>query len=89
MKNNPQLVMGHGAPTYHAKIQRDSWTRRLIWWAFRRYCLNEDYYRVIRRFTGPRPRGTNQVSTIKANATAYRYYIEPRRRAGQWPHIRA
>ncbi len=81
MKVNPQLVNGYTAPSYHAKVPRDSYARRIIWWAWRRWCLNEDYYRVIRRFTGPRPRGTNQVSTIKANATAFRYYIEPRRRA--------
>lgn len=80
MKNNPQFVNGWQAPSYTAKIQRSAYLRRLIWWAWRRYCLNEDYYRVIRRFTGPRPRGTNQVSTIKANATAFRYYIEPRTR---------
>jgi hypothetical protein len=80
MKNNPQFVMGHQAPSYHAKIPRDSWTLRLLWFLWRRYCLNEDYYRVTRRFTGPRPRGTNQASTIKANATAFRYYIEPRQR---------
>lgn len=66
---------------YVAKIPtRNAYARRLIWWAFRRYILNEDYYRVVIRFTGPRPRGTNQASTIKANATAHRYYIEPRRR---------
>ena len=80
MKVTPQFVMGFNAPTYHAKIERDSYARRLIWWLWRRYCLNEDYYRVTRRFTGPRPRGTTQVSTLKANATAFRYYIEPRSR---------
>ena len=68
------------APEYVAKIPRNAYLLRLIWWLFRRYCLNEDFYRVNRRFTGPRPRGTNQVSTSKANATAFRYYIEPRRR---------
>ncbi len=80
MKNNPQFVMGYKAPRYVAKIPRDSWARRALWFLWRRYCLNEDYYRVTRKFTGPRPRGTSQVSTIKANATAYRYYIEPRER---------
>lgn len=80
MKTNPNLVMGYQAPMYLAKIPRDSWLQRLVWFLWRRYCLNEDYYRVIRRFTGPRPRGTNQVSTTKANATAFRYYVEPRQR---------
>ena len=70
---------GWQSPGYHAKIETTDYLRRLIWWMFRRLCLNEDRYRVVRRFTGPRPRGTNQASTIKANATAYRYYIEPRK----------
>jgi len=66
-----------GIPSrFVTKIECDDWKRRLIWWAFRRYVLNEDYYAVTTRFTGPRPRGTNQVSTTKANATAYRYYLD-------------
>lgn len=84
MKNNPQFVNGFQAPRYVAKIERDDWTRRLLWWAFRRWILNEDYYAVTTRFTGPRPRGTNQVSTLKANATAFRIYIEPRVRVRNW-----
>lgn len=81
MKVNPQFVNGYKSPGYVAKIPRGSLWRRALWFLWRRYCLNEDHYRVVRRFTGPRPRGTNQASTIKANATAYRYYIEPRQRA--------
>ena len=66
-----------GIPSrFIAKIECDDWKRRLIWWAFRRWVLNEDYYAVTTRFTGPRPRGTNQVSTTKANATAYRLYLD-------------
>jgi len=84
MKLNPQFVNGHKAPRYLAKIPRDSYLQRLIWWMFRRYCLNEDYYRVIQRFTGARPRGTNQVSTIKENATATRYYVEARKKRAAW-----
>ena len=80
MKQNPQFVNGHKAPAYLSKVSLASWPQRLIWWAFRRYLLNEDYYRLVIRFTGPRPRGTSSVSTLKANATARRYYIEPRRR---------
>lgn len=68
-------------PEYLTKIPRNAYAQRIIWWLFRRYCLNAARYRVIRRFTGPRPRGTNQVSTLKSNATAFRYYIEPRSRA--------
>lgn len=78
MKKNPQFVNGWQAPRYLCKVERDSWRSRLIWWLFRRYLLNEDYFQVSRRFTGPRPKGTSQVSTIKGNATAYRYYIERR-----------
>jgi hypothetical protein len=79
MKINPQFVNGYMAPDYLAKIPRDAYARRLLFWLFRRYILNEDRYKVVRRFTGPRPRGTNQVSTLKANATAFRYYIERRK----------
>ena len=84
MKTQPQFVNGFNSSGYLAKIRRDDYVRRFIWWLFRRYVLNEDRYRVTRRFTGPRPRGTSQVSTIKANATAYRYYIESRQRLRLW-----
>jgi hypothetical protein len=79
MKANPQFVNGYQASRYLCKVDLNRWMHRLIWWAFRRYLLNEDRYRIVRRFTGPRPRGTNQHSTIKANATAYRYYLEVRK----------
>lgn len=79
MKRNPQFVCGYKAPCYLCKVELDSWLHRAIWWAFRRYLLNEDYYRVVRRFTGPRPRGTNQNSTSKHNAIAHRYYLESRK----------
>ncbi len=79
MKVNPQFVNGYMAPDYLAKIEVDAYARRLLFWLFRRYILNEDRYRIVRRFTGPRPRGTNQVSTLKSNATAFRYYIERRK----------
>jgi len=78
MKKNPQFVNGYKAPRYLCKVERDSWTRRFIWWLFRRYLLNEDYFRVSRKFTGPRPKSA--WSTLKADATAFRYYIEPRYR---------
>lgn len=77
MKANPQLVNGYKAPRYLCKVALNSWRDRLIWWAFRRYLLNEDYYRLVCRFTGPRPRSAH--STRKADATAHRYYIEKRR----------
>lgn len=76
MKQNPDKVNGHGAPRYLCKVELDSWLQRFAWWMFRRYLLNEDYYRVVRRFTGPRPRYAH--STRKENATAYRYYVEKR-----------
>jgi len=79
MKVNPQFVNGYMAPDYLAKIPREAYARRLLFWLFRRYVLNEDRYRIVRRFTGPRPRGTSQVSTLKSNATAFRYYIERRK----------
>ena len=79
MKVNPQFVNGFQAPDYLAKIPREAYARRLLFWLFRRYILNEDRYKIVRRFTGPRPRGTNQVSTLKSNATAFRYYIERRK----------
>lgn len=63
-----------------AKVAIDSLFQRFIWWAFRRYLLNEDHYRLQMRFTGPRPHGTNQASTIQANATHRRMYVEPRKR---------
>jgi len=77
MKLNPQFVNGHKAPRYLCKVHLDSWRDRLIWWAFRRYLLNEDYYRLVTRFTGPRPH-RYAASTLKADATAKRYYIEAR-----------
>jgi hypothetical protein len=80
MKVTPQFVNGWKSPCYHAKIPCDAYARRFIWWLFRRYVLNEDHYKIVIRFTGPRPKGTTQVSTRKSNATAFRYYIEPRRR---------
>jgi hypothetical protein len=83
MKVNPQYVNGYKSPGYHAKVRRDNYAHRLIWWAFRRWILNEDHYRVVTRFTGPRPRGTCQDSTLKANAHSFRYYIQPRHR-GPW-----
>jgi hypothetical protein len=76
MKNNPNFVNGYKAPRYLCKVDRGNWLHRLIWWAFRRYLLNEDYFRVRRMFTGPRPYSSH--FTRKAEATAFRYYIEPR-----------
>ncbi len=74
MKTNDRLP-----PRYLCKIERKAYTKRILFWLFRRYILNEDYFTVSRRFTGPRPRGTSQVSTTKTNATAFRYYIDKRK----------
>ena len=77
MKQNPDYVMGYKAPRYICKVHLDRWHERIIWWLFRRYLLNEDRYKVVRRFTGPRPISSH--FTRKEHATAYRYYIEERR----------
>jgi hypothetical protein len=71
---------GQQAPRYAAKIGRRSYLVRLAWWIVRRYALNEDYYRIVTRFTGPRP--YSRHSTRREDATAFRYYLEPR------PHTR-
>tara|TARA_R110000824_G_scaffold250617_1_gene439363 strand:- start:2287 stop:2844 length:558 start_codon:yes stop_codon:yes gene_type:complete len=42
---------------------------------FKKY-LNSDSYRVIKRYTGKRPKGTNQHSTKEENAISTRLYIE-------------
>ena len=63
---------------YIAKINHHNYVVRLAWWIVRRYALNEDYYRCTRRFSGPRPR--HAYDTRKADATASRYYMEPRKR---------
>lgn len=78
MKTGQRKFSNGMVPGYHAKIGVNAYLQRIIWFLFRRYVLNEDYYKIIRRFTGPRPRGTSAVSTLKINATAYRYYIESR-----------
>ena len=43
--------------------------------SLRKY-LNKGRYKVDRRWTGPRPKGTNQHSTSKENATSARLYNE-------------
>lgn len=68
----------HKAPLYLCKIENTAYFRRLIFWAFRKWILNEDAYKLTVRFTGPRPRGTSSYSTRKENATAGRYYLDRR-----------
>ena len=41
--------------------------------------LNKDTYGLKVRYSGPRPIGTNQVSTLKKNATSLRVYITTKR----------
>ena len=52
--------------------------------------LNKANYKLIIRYTGKRPKGTNQGSTLKENATSIRGYIESKKigryRDGQTPH---
>ena len=40
-----------------------------------RKALNTNSYSIRTMFTGPRPKGTNQVSTLKENATSIRVYV--------------
>ena len=41
--------------------------------------LNSDSYSMWTKFTGPRPKGTPQGSTLKENAKSIRVYIESKR----------
>ena len=38
--------------------------------------LNKDSYKIRIRYSGPRPAGTSQSHTLKANATSIRVYAE-------------
>lgn len=38
--------------------------------------LNRDSYKLSKMYTGPRPKGTNQHSTRKENATSVRLYVD-------------
>ena len=38
--------------------------------------VNRGRYKAVRRWTGPRPKGTSQDSTARENATSARLYIE-------------
>ena len=64
------------APRYICRISNRDLFRRCIWWAFVRFCLNADRYRVRVRFNGPRKRWA--YSTRKADATGRRFYLEDR-----------
>jgi hypothetical protein len=79
---SPNHVFDDVPCRYLAKIERSDYPRRILFWAFRRWILNEDYFAVTTRFSGPRPRMTNQVSTLKSNATAFRIYIDRRATVG-------
>ena len=52
---------------------------------FKKY-LNTDSYKVIKRYTGKRPKGTSQVSTREENATSTRLYIEEKHPEKQKPY---
>ena len=52
---------------------------------FKKY-LNTDSYKVIKRYTGKRPKGTSQVSTKPENATSTRLYIEEKHPEKQMPY---
>ena len=38
--------------------------------------LNSDSYRIVTKYSGPRPVGTSQLSTSRANAESIRVYVE-------------
>jgi len=65
---------------YLCKVYIGKWHQRLIWWAFRRYLLNEDHFVVKQLFSGPRTTSFNASYCIKDNAVARRIYIAPRKR---------
>ena len=41
--------------------------------------LNNDSYSIWTKYTGPRPKGTPQASTLKENATSIRVYVDSKR----------
>ena len=63
---------------YLCKVYQN-WFQRLIWWAFRRYLLNEDHWKVHMLFSGPRT-GAQASYCLKENAVARRVYIETRKK---------
>ena len=69
--------------SYLCKVYLDNWLQRLVWWAFRRYLLNEDHFVVRQKFSGPRHDLSNAYCT-KENAVARRMYVEPRK-TNLWP----
>ncbi len=76
MKTGKSLVR---SAHYLCKVPTDSWAKRLIWWAFRKYLLNEDHWKIRKMFSGPR-RDLMASYCLKADAVATRMYLEPRRR---------
>ncbi len=50
--------------------------------------LNKDSYKLIKRYTGPRPHGTPQGATLKENATSIRVYVKSQREEDNpWKYI--
>ena len=50
--------------------------------------LNKDSYKLTKRYTGPRPHGTPQGSTLKENATSMRVYVKSQREEDNpWKYI--
>lgn len=63
-------------PIFIAKFPyKHTITKWVVNWIIRRY-FNTERYQIIRRFSGPRPRGTSQISTTKSNATHLRVYVK-------------
>ena len=54
---------------------------------FKKY-LNTDSYKVIKRYTGKRPKGTNPHSTKEENATSTRLYIESKEKSNEFDYAK-
>tara|TARA_Y100000310_G_C20581264_1_gene763109 strand:+ start:373 stop:945 length:573 start_codon:yes stop_codon:yes gene_type:complete len=54
---------------------------------FKKY-LNSDSYKVTKRYTGKRPKGTSQVSTKEKNATSTRLYIESKEKSNEFDYAK-
>jgi len=56
------------------RVDNDKEGRNLIWKMKRN--LNSNSYRIVTRYSGPRPVGTSQISTSRENAKSLRVYVE-------------
>ena len=56
------------------RVDNNKEGRNLIWNMKRN--LKSNSYRIVTRYSGPRPTGTNQASTSRENAKSLRVYVE-------------